>query len=64
MWYLVRRHLGFTIDEWEKLSWVAQRVYLNGIREEFYDEENGIDTDDSDDWGTLAGANVRQVTAE
>lgn len=32
---MVRRHLGFTIDEWESLPWWQQRVYVESLAEEF-----------------------------
>lgn len=36
---MVRRHLGFTIDEWEQLPWWQQRVYMESLAEEFGSEE-------------------------
>lgn len=63
MWYLARRHLGYSIDEWEELPWWQQRVYMAGLREEFYNPEHDVETDDDDDWSTLPeGADVRIVT--
>lgn len=35
---MVRRHLGFTIDEWESLPWWQQRVYVESLAEEFGDD--------------------------
>lgn len=66
MWYLVRRHLGFEIDEWESLDWIKQRVYLQGLREEFYDEDSSVDSDDSDDWdtGLPPGVEVKRIVTD
>jgi len=65
LWYVVRRHLGFSIDEWELLPWWQQMVYAEGLREEFYDEDASIQTDDSDDWSNLpAGVEVTTVIAD
>lgn len=64
MWYLVRRHLGFKIDEWEALDWISQRVYLDGLREEFYEDNPDVEVDDNDSWDTLPeGLNVVRVPA-
>lgn len=30
----MRKHLGFTIGEWEALPWWQQQVYLEGLTEE------------------------------
>jgi hypothetical protein len=53
VWYLVRRHLDFGIEEWEALDWITQRVYLEGIREEFYEQDPNVEIDDSDSWDNL-----------
>jgi hypothetical protein len=37
-------------------------VYLEGLRQEFYDEDADVEVDDDDNWGTL-GVNVRAVTS-
>lgn len=57
LWYLVRRHLNYSIAEWERLSWVDQLVYLEGLQEEFYDPNRESDGDDS--WDDLAGIGVK-----
>lgn len=31
---MIRRHLGFTIDEWQALPWWQQRLYMEGFAEE------------------------------
>lgn len=67
MWYLVRRHLDFTIDQWEELPWWHQLVYLEGIEWEFYDPD-GDDGEENDDTEGLAGVeamgmNVQRVEA-
>lgn len=64
VWYLVRRRLQLSINEWESLPWWQQMVYMEGLREEFYDPEHDVETDDSDDWDSLPmGAEVVRVTA-
>lgn len=32
--YVVRRHLGYTIDEWTALPWWQRRLYLEQMQEE------------------------------
>lgn len=68
VWYLVRRHLGFSIEDWERLPWFQQRAYLEGLKQEFYreeDEETGDEQDLTEDWSGLTrlGATVQQVPA-
>lgn len=68
VWYLVRRHLGFEIEQWEALPWHEQLVYLEGLEQEFYDpgdEEIGDEVDDTEDLSRVSaiGFQVRQVEA-
>ena len=39
--YIVRRRLGFTIDEWLDLPWWQRRVYVDGLRREAEDASRG-----------------------
>lgn len=32
--YLVRRRLGFSVDEWQALPWWQQNLYLDGLIKE------------------------------
>lgn len=32
--YIVRRHLGYTIDEWLRLPWWQRRLYIEQMGEE------------------------------
>jgi hypothetical protein len=66
VWYLVRRHLGLSVEQWEALPWHVQLVYLEGLATEFYDPDH--DTEDYDDTETLSGVEaegiqVRRITA-
>jgi hypothetical protein len=66
LWYIVRRHLDFTIDEWEALPWQHQMVYMEGIEQEFYDpDHDGEYVDDSESLTDVAtrGITVLQVEA-
>jgi hypothetical protein len=51
------------VDEWESLSWWQQRVYMEGLREEFYDPDHDVEDTDNTDWSTLTGADVQVVTS-
>lgn len=31
---MIRRHLGFSVDEWRALPWWQQRLYAEGLAEE------------------------------
>jgi hypothetical protein len=65
VWYLVRRHLNYGIEQWEALDWVTQRVYLEGLSEEFYEEDPDVVIDDDDSWDNLpAGMTVKRVPAQ
>lgn len=68
VWYLAKRRLGFSIDEWEALPWWQQMVYLEGLGEEFYDpEQDEQEQDLTSDWSSLAGtmgAQYQQVVTE
>lgn len=33
--YVVKRRLGYGVDEWRALPWWKQRLYLDGLEEEF-----------------------------
>ena len=68
VWYIVRRHLQFSIEEWEALPWYQQLVYLEGIQEEFYQEDDSEperEEDVSGNWDALAarGIPIRTVQA-
>ena len=67
-WYIVRRQLGFSIEEWEALPWYQQLVYTEGLKEEFYREDDSDREDEedlSDNWDALVsrGIPVRTVQA-
>lgn len=36
-YYLARRHLGFSVAEWQALPWWQSRLYAEGLAEEFAD---------------------------
>lgn len=62
--YLIRRHLGFSRSEWRELSWIDQRVYLEGLRWEFYEDEEEPETEDlTENWDALSkyGIKVQNV---
>ena len=46
---MVRRHLGYSIDEWEALPWHQQRVHMEGLEWEFYESPDGTEAVDYDD---------------
>jgi hypothetical protein len=62
VWYLVRRHLDYEVDQWEALPWHVQLVYLEGLEQEFYDPDAG-DQPEQDDLAALGatGVQVQQV---
>lgn len=66
LWYVVRRHLHLSIDEWEALPWYQQLVYLEGIEQEFYDPDyDGEYVDDSENLTDVMsrGVTVKQIEA-
>lgn len=66
IWYLARRHLGYGIDEWERLPWSTQLVYLEGLSQEFYEPDPDIEqSDDSEGLVDVEamGARVRRLGA-
>jgi len=63
IWYVVRRRLRFSIDEWESLPWWQQMVYLDGIHEEFYDSEDDDESSESLDDLQQMGVRVQSVPA-
>jgi hypothetical protein len=46
LYYAVRAELGFEVDEWDRLPWWKQVMYLSGIRSARADSEQGADLDD------------------
>lgn len=44
---MVRKHLNFSVDEWVRLPWWQQRLYVEGL-DEFIRAENGEEPDDGD----------------
>lgn len=56
---MARRHLGFTIDQWEDLPWWEQQVYAEGLEIEFGDDSY-VDAEYGDDLGAARdiGVNV------
>lgn len=50
--YLVRRHLGFSVDEWRALPWWQAELYLRGLIQEHQPADSGYQplTDDGDDY--------------
>lgn len=64
IWYLARRKLGLSPDEWDDLPWHHQRVYMEGFeQEELIQYQNnspaGAQDGASGDalWDALSGAN-------
>lgn len=68
MYYLARRKLNFTPQEWDALPWHYRRMYEEGLEEEFTEEGasdngpevDGIEHDDAFD-KAMAGAKVRRA---
>jgi hypothetical protein len=53
---MARRHLGFTIDQWQnELPWWQQQVYAEGLEEEFF---SAVYEDDQEAMSTVAGLGV------
>jgi hypothetical protein len=52
---MARRHLGYTIDDWEELNWWQQQVYLEGLGEEFFGHQY---QPDEQELATAAGLGV------
>lgn len=45
---MARRKLNLSPDEWDALPWHHQRLYLDGMQEEFSDEEGSSDGPETD----------------
>lgn len=56
----MRRHLGFTVAEVDAMPWWQHRMYMDGITEEFSDEESGGEVDVGDGLAGL-GVTVREA---
>ena len=61
LWYLVRRHLGFTRSEWEALPWHDQLVYMEGILEEFYEDDGDNYVDDTRDLSDVESRGAKVI---
>jgi hypothetical protein len=62
---LVRRHLGYSVEEWEALPWHQQLVYLEGLAEEFYDPDRNVEDEDDEALTGVEseGIRVQRITA-
>lgn len=61
---MARRHLQYGIDEWEALPWWQQQVHLEGMQEEFFEDDSYIDNEFDDELEAAAsfGVTVRNVS--
>lgn len=53
LYYLVRRYLYFTPAEWDALPWWAQKVYIEGLKEELTDHTRADPSEAPDDFAGL-----------
>lgn len=56
---MVRRHLGFSVDEWDALPWWQQRLYIEELDAELSGgEDQGAVEQSSDDALLAAGFKI------
>ncbi len=63
LYYLFRRHLGFTHTEVDDMPWWLLRLYLDGLHDEFVrdeDDEPNAKTETTSDLGSL-GITTTQI---
>jgi len=61
---LARRHLGFTIEEWEQLPWHHQQTYLQELVAEFSQQFEALTEEDDEsalERAQQMGLNVQRV---
>lgn len=45
-WFIVRKELNYSIDDWEALPWWHQRVYIDGLIKQADADSGGSESDD------------------
>ena len=55
---MVRKHLGFSIDEWDRLPWWQQKVYVEELQADLFGDEQPPDEMASNDDLSALGFNV------